>query len=137
MTTINARIGRLLAGIGGVLLLASLFLTWADYDGGASPTGWQFSNTLDVFLAIVAVHGIAAAVSGGRFGYFRPDVSVNGAADIFGVLAATVLAWLLIFDFPQHASPGVGAYLALAGTLVIATGAGDFKVKSLFPRLPD
>lgn len=136
MTTINARIGRLLAGTGGVLLLVSLFLPWADEPGGSSRSGWDFSATSDVFLAIVAAFGIAAAITGGRFGFFRPDVSLNGATDILGVVAATVLVWLLIFDFPSDAHPAIGVYLALVGTIVIACGAGDFRVRSVFPELP-
>ena len=137
MTTINPQLGRLLAGAGGALLLASLFMPWADVHGGGSRDGWDFSATSDVFLAVVAVFGIAAAITGGRFGFFRPDVSMNGATDILGVVAAFVLGWLLVFDFPSDASPAVGVYLALVGAIVIASGAGDFRVKSVFPRLPE
>jgi hypothetical protein len=137
VTTINPQLGRLLAGAGGALLLASLFMPWADVHGGGSRDGWDFSATSDVFLAVVAVFGIAAAITGGRFGFFRPDVSMNGATDILGVVAAFVLGWLLVFDFPSDASPAVGVYLALVGAIVIASGAGDFRVKSVFPRLPE
>lgn len=136
MSTINSGIGRLLAGGGGVLLLASLFLPWADDPNGASRNGWELSGTSDVLFAIVAVCGIAAAITGGRFGFFRPDVSLNGAADILAVVAAIVLAWLILFDFPSDATQAVGVWLALVGAGAIATGAGDFKVKSLFPKLP-
>ena len=137
MTTINARVGRLLAGAGGLLLLASLFMPWVDEAGGASRSGWELSDASDVYFAIVAVLGIAAAVTGGRFGFFRPDVSLNGAADILGVVAAVVLGWLILFDFTSHASRAVGIYLALVGSIAVACGAGDFRVKSLFPELPE
>lgn len=135
MSTINPGIGRLLAGGGGVMLLASLFLPWAEDPTGANRSGWELSGTSDVLFAIVAACGIAAAITGGRFGFFRPDVSLNGAADILAVVAATVLGWLILFDFPSDASRAVGVYLALVGSGAIATGAGDFKVKSLFPKL--
>lgn len=133
MTTINAGLGRLLAGSGGVLLIASLFLTWSEGPGG-SADGWQLLATWDVFLAITAVSGIAAALTGGRFGFFRPDLSFNGMTDIFGVVAGILLAWLILFDLPSGTDPRLGVYLALVGAILIATGAGDFRVKSVFPK---
>ena len=136
MSTINAGLGRLLAGAGGALLLASLFLPWADDSGGGSQDGWAFlSAGSEVFFVIVAVLGIAAAITGGRIGFFRPDVSLNGTADMLGVVASLVLGWLLLFDFPSGADPAVGVYLALVGAIVVACGAGDFRPPALFPKL--
>jgi hypothetical protein len=135
MTTINPALGRLLAGLGGALLIASLFMAWSD-PGGATRDGWQTLSVWDVFLLVTGVCGIAAAVTGGRFGFFRPDLSFNGMTDIFGVMAATLIAWLILFDFPSGADREVGVYLALVGAAAVATGAGDFRVRSLFPSLP-
>jgi hypothetical protein len=135
MTTINPVLGRLIAGSGGALLIASLFMPWSGA-GGATHDGWQTLVTWDVFLAITGACGIAAAITGGRFGFFRPDLSFNGMTDIFGVVAAILLAWLILFDFPSGANREVGLYLALAGAVAVATGAGDFRVRSMFPRLP-
>jgi hypothetical protein len=137
MTTINPGFGRLLAGAGGALMLASLFLPWADNSDGASRNGWELSATSDVLFVIVGVCGIAAAITGGRFGFFRPDVSLNGATDMLAVAAAIVLGWLILFDFPSDASRELGVYLALVGAVAIACGAGDFRVNSLFPAAPD
>lgn len=134
MSTINAGFGRLLAAVGGALLIASLFMPWSDA-AGATHDGWETLDTWDVFLAITGACGIAAAVTGGRFGFFRPDLSFNGMTDIFGVVATILIAWLL-FDFPSGADQGVGVYLALVGAAVIATGAGDFRVRSFFPEIP-
>jgi len=134
VSTINPGLGRLLAGGGGALLIASLFMPWSD-DGGVSLSGWETLLTWDVFLLITGICGIVAAITGGRFGFFRPDISFNAMTDVFGVVAATLIVWLM-FDFPPGAEQEVGVYLALAGALTIATGAGDFKVKSLFPRVP-
>jgi hypothetical protein len=136
MTTINAGLGRLLAGAGGVLLIVSLFLPWIAFDGDANRNGWEASTTLDVFCLITGLLGIAAAVTGGRFGFFRPDLSLNGTADIFGVVATILIGWLLLFDFPTDASREPGVYLALIAAIAIACGAGDFRVRSLFPELP-
>jgi hypothetical protein len=132
VTTINPALGRLLAGVGGVLLLVSLFLPWAH-----DRNGWELLHGEDLLLVVVALCGIAAAISGGRYGFFRRDVSLNGAADMLAVAASMVLGWQLLFDFPSGASPAAGAYVALAAAITVACGAGDFKVTSLFPRLPE
>src|SRR4051794_7686014 len=135
MTTINPVLGRLLAGFGGALLIASLFIRWSDATG-VTQDGWQILSVWDVFLAITAACGIAAGLTGGRFGFFRPDLSFNAMTDIFGVMGTILIAWLLLFDFPSGADREVGVYLALIGAAAVATGAGDFRVKSLFPRIP-
>ena len=137
MSTINRGLGRLLAGVGGALLIVSLFLPWADSLDGASRNGWELSGTTDVLFVIVGVLGIAAATTGGRFGFFRPDLSLNATADILAVVASIVLGWLILFDFPSRASREPGVYLALIAAITIASGAGDFKVRSFFPRIPD
>ena len=136
MTTINPGFGRLLAGCGGVLLIASLFMQWSG-SAGVTHDGWQTLNTWDVFLVITGVCGIAAAITGGRFGFFRPDLSFNGMTDIFGVVASILIGWLIVFDWPAGTETQAGAYLALVGAAAIATGAGDFRVRSVFPRMPE
>jgi hypothetical protein len=135
MTTINPAVGRLLAGIGGALLVASLFLTWTE-GAGASSDGWQAASIWDVFLAVTGVCGVVAAITGGRFGFFRPDLSFNAMTDIFGVMASILLVWF-IFDTPSGAGAEAGVYLALLGATLVATGAGDFRVRSIFPRVPE
>lgn len=137
MSTINFRFGRMLAGSGGVLLIASLFLAWTDDPGGVARSGWEFLSLSDVFFLIAGLLGIAVAITGGRFGFFRPDLSLIGTADIFGVVAAVLIGWLIAFDFPSGASPEPGVYLALVAAVAIATGAGDFRVTTLFPRMPN
>ena len=134
MTTINPGFGRLLAGFGGALLIGSLFLPWSAA-AGVAQDGWQTLRAWDVFLVITGASGIAAAITGGRFGFFRPDLSLNGMTDIFGVLAGILIAWLILFDFPSGANREVGLYVALLGAIAVATGAGDFRVRSLFPRM--
>jgi hypothetical protein len=136
MSTINPALGRLIAGFGGALLIASLFLPWSGA-AGVTHDGWQTLDTWDVFLAITGVCGIAAAITGGRFGFFRPDLSFNGMTDIFGVVAGILVGWLILFDFPSGANREVGIYLALVGAAAVATGAGDFRVRSCFPRMPN
>jgi hypothetical protein len=135
MSTVNPRLGRWLAGAGGVLLIASLFMPWSEARGHQL-TGWEMASVWDVFVLITGICGIVAALTGGRFGFFRPDLSFNATTDIFGVVLVVLMAWLVLFDFPPNASRELGVYVALGGAVIVATGAGDFRVTSLFPRLP-
>ena len=134
MSTINPGLGRALAGFGGVLLIASLFIPWSEV-ASQTRTGWETISVWDVFVFVTGVCGVAAAATGGRFGFFRSDLSMNAMTDIFGVVVTILIVWL-IFDFPSGADREVGVYLALAGAAAIATGAGDFRVTSVFPSLP-
>jgi hypothetical protein len=136
LSTINPGLGRLLAGGGGVLLIAALFMPWSESAGGAEQSGWEALTIADGLFLIAGVLGVAAAVTGGRFGFFRQDVSLNGATDIVALVATGLLAWLLAFDWPSGASRELGAYLALIGAAAVTTGTGDFKPPALFPRLP-
>ena len=137
MSTVNPGFGRLLAGGGGALLIASLFLPWADFPDAVNRNGWELLTMSDVYFLIAGLLGIAAAITGGRFGFFRPDVSLNGVTDIIGLIAAILLGWLILFDFPSGAAREAGVYLALIAAIAIACGAGDFRVRSVFPRMPD
>jgi hypothetical protein len=135
VSTINPGVGRVLAGVGGVLLIASLFMPWADGPGGTTRNGWELLTMSDFFFLIVGLCGVAAALTGGRFGLFRPDLSLNGTTDILGVVATILLVWLIAFDFPSGAGQGSGVYLALIASVAIACGAGDFRVREFFPRM--
>ena len=134
----NPRGGRLIVGAGGVLLIVSLFLPWADR-GGVSRTGWELFTMSDVFFLIAGLCAIAAAITGGRFGLFRPDLTLIGATDLLGLVATGLIGWLLIFDFPAGADREIGAFLALVAAITIAAGAGDYRPlrgAPWFPRVP-
>jgi hypothetical protein len=129
--------GQLITGAGGVLLIVSLFLPWAGA-GDTDRTGFELLTIGDVLLLIVGLVAIAEALTWGRYGLFRPDLSVNGAADLLGLVATILLAWLILFDFPSGASREVGVFLALVATIAIAGGAGDYSTlrgAPLFPRV--
>ena len=135
MTTINPTLGRWLAAFGGLALLGSLYMPWSEVTG-VTRTGWQVASVWDVLVVMTGVCGIAAGVTGGRFGFFRSDLSFNAMTDIFGVALTILIVWLIAFDFPAGAGRELGVYIALAGAVFVATGAGDFRVTSLFPALP-
>jgi hypothetical protein len=136
MTSTKYGLGQIVCGTGGALLIVSLFLPWAGAaDGDLS--GWELWTMADVYLLIVGLAAIGAALTGGRFGLFRPDLSLSGAADLLGVVTTVLLAWLVIFDFPEGASREIGVFLALIGAMAVAGGAGDYATlrgAPLFPR---
>ena len=137
MSTIRPGFGRLLAGCGGALLIGSLFMPWSESAAGVSQNGWEMLTVSDVLLLITGLFGLAAAITGGRFGFFRRDVSLNGATDIIALIAGILLAWLIVFDWPSGSTRQAGVYLALVAAAAITTGAGDFRVTSLFPSIPE
>lgn len=120
-------IGQLIAGAGGALLIVSLFMPWVEVSG-TDQSGWEFSTTTDVFLLIAALMAIASTITGGRITLFRPDMSVNAAADLLGVVATVLLAYLLLFDLPSGATAQIGLYLALGSAIAIMSGAGDYSI---------
>ena len=138
MESSNRRAAHLITGTGGVLLIVSLFLPWADR-GGASLSGWELWTMADVFFLIAGLCAIAAAITGGRLGLFRPDVTLIGASDLLAVVATVLIGWLLIFDFPAGADRQIGVFLALIGAITIAGGAGDYRPlrgAPWFPKVP-
>jgi hypothetical protein len=131
-------LGQLIAGAGGALLIVSLFLPWADIEG-VNRSGWELWTMADVFFLIAGVTALSAAVTGGRIGLFRPDLSLNGATDLLGVVSTVLLTWLIVFDFPEGASREIGVFLALIAAIAIMGGAGDYRVLrggSAFPTPP-
>ena len=137
MTEKKSRLGQLITGAGGVLLIVSLFLPWAEA-GGISASGWELWTMSDVVLLIVGLVAIAAAITGGRVGLFRPDMSLVAAADLLGVVTSLALAWTVFFDFPEGASREIGIYVGLVAAIGVAFGAADYSVlrgAPVFPKL--
>jgi hypothetical protein len=132
-------LGQLIAGAGGALLIVSLFLPWADIEG-VNRSGWELWTMADVFFLIAGITALSAAVTGGRIGLFRPDLSLNGATDLLGVVSTILLTWLIVFDFPEGAGREIGVFLALIAAIAIMGGAGDYRVLrggSVFPTPHD
>lgn len=131
----SARSLRLVTGAGGVLLLVALFLPWAERDG-VSATGWQLLPTGDALFVVAATAAIVVALTGGRVGLFRPDMSLRAAADLLGLVTTLVLVWLILFDFPQGAQREPGLFLALVAAVAISCGAADWRVVGGAPLFP-
>ena len=128
---------RLIAGAGGAALIASLFLPWARV-AGIDRSGWELWTMADVFFLIVGAVAVCAAVTGGRYGVFRPDVSLIGATDLLAVITTVLITWLVAFDFPQRATREPGVFIALGAAAAIAAAVGDYSTlrgAPMFPRL--
>jgi hypothetical protein len=116
---------RLIVGVGGALLIASLFLPWANV-GGVSQTGWEFNTVAAVLFLIAGVFGIATAITGGQYGAGRPDLSVIGATDLLNTTSMVLFAWLII-DFPDHATRQPGVFCALISAAIAAFSVADYR----------
>jgi hypothetical protein len=113
-------IGALVAAIGAVLLIVSLFLDW--YGEVTGFTIFEFVDLLLLALALATLAALAAAIG-----------LVNAAVRPGHVLAIAALALLVVFsqlvnDPPLVANAGdvdksTGIWLALAGSALMVAGA--------------
>lgn len=137
MSVRGKRTGQLIGGIGGAILIAALFMPWADA-AETSKSAWDLMPGPAVVCVIAGLAGIGGLVTRGRVGFFRPDVSFSGAADLLSVAASLMIAWLLVFDLPTGSSAGAGIFVALGAAIVMACAVGDygpFRGAPLFPPL--
>ena len=120
---IDAR--ELLAALGGLLVLISLFLDWYERDGraafgGADVTGWQVFEALDLVLAALAVAAIATGAAGlGTIASLGPRSLLP-----LGLVLLLVIVVQLVSPPPVawDADPATGAWLALAGAALVLLG---------------
>jgi hypothetical protein len=122
----RVRIGELVSGAAGVLLLVSMFLGWYSVSGrDDSLTAWGAFSVVDLMLALVALLGIALALSQviGR----GPALPVAlGVITTTLALAGTLLLLYRILNQPgPNDTIGVqaGAYLGLLASLGVFLGA--------------
>jgi hypothetical protein len=120
MGPVRARQGKLIAGVGGLLLFGFLFLPWFGA-AGVNETGWQGQSTTDIYLLITAMVAVAAALPASR-ALLLPGVTMPGGAALLGSVATVLLVWLSFIDFPSGADRKVGVYLALLAAIVITVG---------------
>jgi hypothetical protein len=111
--------GTLIAALGGVVLLVSLFLDWYEPDLSA----WDSFELADVVLLAAAAAGIASVVRP-VLESRAPDPARLRILLYIGIAALIVIVSSLIQPPPgaRESSPEVGAWLGLAGALLIALG---------------
>jgi hypothetical protein len=126
---------RLIAGVGGASLMLALFLPWAGVQG-VNRTGWEFNTVAAVLFLVAGVFGIATAITGGQYGVGRPDLSLIAATDLLNTTSMLLLAWLIPFDFPEHATRQSGVVLALISAAAIAFAVADYRPLRGAPMFP-
>jgi hypothetical protein len=140
-----------LAGIGGVVLLGSLFLKWYGFDASAltdrhvvpvaisqfagraarslaaavpSLTAWQAFSIIDVLLAAIALLAIALPIVTALARGPAKPVAFAVLTSVFGLLAVLLVLFRLV-DQPgndQLVAVKAGAYVGLAGALLTFAG---------------
>ncbi len=133
------RLGEVVAGVAGVLLLIVMFFSWYRVGGlgggltdvlarqsglDITANAWQSFRLLDILLLITALAGIASAVLTGTQRSVALPVAASVAVTALGVLA-TVLVLFRIIDQPgpnAFISVAFGAYLGLLLCALIALG---------------
>jgi hypothetical protein len=104
MKLVRVRPAEWLAGVAGVVLIASLFLGWA-------------SAVLDVILALLALAGLALLVAQAA----RPSPALPTALSVLTILAGFVATIIVVVRLLAEGEGG--AWLGLAGALALL-GAG-------------
>jgi hypothetical protein len=116
MDTSRMSQGQMIAGGAGVLLFIFLFLPWFG-----DVSGWEGQSSTDIYMLITALVAAGTALTAGQ-GPSLPGVTMNGATALLGGVATTLLVWLIVFDFPEGASRGIGIFLSLVAAAAIAYG---------------
>jgi hypothetical protein len=113
-------VGPLVAAVGAVLLIVSLFLDW--YEGLTGFTVFEFIDLLLVLLALATIASLA-----GSMGMMKPAPSPSVS---LGVALFTIFVVLtqIINDPPAAVGPGgpeqdIGIWLALSGGAIMVAGA--------------
>jgi hypothetical protein len=135
MDTSRLTTGDMIAGVGGIVLLISLFLPWygvsvdiAGVSASESGSGWEALGFIDIllFLISVAAIGIVAARAAGSL----PD-DIPAPVILLGLGALAVLLVLFrIIDIPVEGdvpaqvdfSRKLGIFIALIGSAAVAYG---------------
>ena len=116
-------------------MISALFLPWADVTG-INRTGWEFNAVAAALFLVAGAFGIVTAITGGQYGAGRPDLSVIAATDLLNTTSMLLLAWLIPFDFPDHATRQPGVFVALISAAVTAFAVADYRPLRGAPWFP-
>jgi hypothetical protein len=116
-------------------LILAPFLPWAGV-AGVNRTGWELNTVAAVLFSIAGVFGIATAITGGQYGAGRPDLSLIAATDLLNTTSMLLLAWLIPFDFPEHATRQPGVFVALISATATAFAVADYRPLRGAPWFP-
>lgn len=136
--------GRLVAAIGGLVLIISLFLKWAGVDVPDAPeasgqfgqfaeefsdrlsdlatfSGWQVLDIADIVFFVVGVLAIAPAA----FDIFDLEIELPfdvGLVALVGGVVATLWIILRVVDIGDGLEIKFGIFVGLAGAIAVAVG---------------
>ncbi len=113
-------VGPLVAAVGAILLIVSLFLDW--YEELAGFTVFEFIDLLLVGLALVTLFALAGALGLVR-APVRPGVPLGVALLALVIVLSQVLNDPPAVAGPNGADPDTGIWLALAGAALMVAGA--------------
>lgn len=106
----------MIVGIAGIVLVISLFLSWASVVG-LTITAFDAFSAMDIIMLVIGIAaiGYAALAAGASANVPR------GAGLLVGALGLLVVGWALGWDL-EFGAAGVGAWIALFAGAAIAYG---------------
>jgi hypothetical protein len=110
-------VGPLVAAVGAVLLIVSLFLDWYD-----TFSGWTMFEFIDLLLVVLALSSIASLAGG--LGLVRPAVSPGLSLSVAVFTVLVVLSQIV--NHPPGANgldKDLGIWLGLSGAALMVAGA--------------
>ncbi|HXB66022.1 MAG TPA: hypothetical protein VNV42_14230 [Solirubrobacteraceae bacterium] len=120
MSLRRLRSGELIALAGAICLIVSLVLPW--YDNGGKLTAWDTFGVAVVLLILAAAGAIALAIATVTERTTAIPVAAAVWSTLLGIVAV-IAAVVRLLERPDHATEVCsGAWLALAGALLVAVG---------------
>jgi hypothetical protein len=154
MDTSRLTTGDIIAGVGGVVLLISLFLPWygvsvdiAGFSASESGSGWEVLGFIDILLFLISVAAIAIVVARAA-GALPADLPAPVILLGLGALAVLLVLYRIIDiptegDIPEQVelSRKVGVFIALVGAAAVAYGGWRTNTETqggrVAPAVPD
>jgi hypothetical protein len=135
MDTSRLTPGDISAGVGGVVLLVSLWLNWygvsvnvSGFSASESASGWEVLSTIDIILFVIALAAILL-VAVKALGQLPQDLAIPMVLLGLGALAVLLVLFRIIdspapSDLPDQVdvSRKFGIFIALIGAAGIAYG---------------
>lgn len=124
--------GQMIAAVSAVVLIVSLFLKWFGTDvpevvqglpgveeSSVSITGWESQNTLDIYLAIVALFALVPALLKLTGSDAEVPFAPAAATFLLGVIGIILTVYVLL----DGDGTKFGIYLAILAVIGVTVGA--------------
>jgi hypothetical protein len=118
------RLGEVVAALGAVIVLLSLWLDWYVPAGEPARTGWQAFGLLDVLIAVAIVTALALPIAVAARRSLAVPVALSVTVTVLGTLATILVAYRLVNPPGRNESVDLaaGAWIGLAGIAILALG---------------